>query len=110
MVSAPMQEFSFLPVVDVATDVVRDRAAATAESIAIESHQRIDTHIQVTSQLIEYLIATATMAHDMDATRIMLMGSQPQNHVRGVARSTHVGRLLADPLETISNLSDAPST
>jgi hypothetical protein len=38
MIWAAMQEFPALPIVDVGANVVRDRAAATAESIAIESH------------------------------------------------------------------------
>ena len=73
MIWTTMQELLSLPVVDVGTNVVWNRAAATAESIAIECHQRIYTHVRVTSQLIKHLIAASTVAHQMDTTRILLM-------------------------------------
>ena len=110
MIWAAMQEFSILPVVDVGANVVWDRAASTTESIAIESDQRIYANVRVTSQLIKHLIAASTMAHHMDAARIMLMGSQPSNHIRGVAGAAHTRCFLSDALETRSDGSDAGPT
>ena len=70
---AAVEEFLSLPVVDVGTNIVWDSAAATAEAVAIESHQRIYADVRITSQLIEHLIATSTVAHQVDTTRILLM-------------------------------------
>jgi len=103
MIWAAMQEFVPLPVVKVGANVVWDRAAATAESKAIESDQRIDANVWVTSELIKHLIATSTMAHRMDTTRILLMGSQPRDYVRCVAGATHAWCFLPDALQTRSN-------
>jgi len=110
MIWAAMQEFVPLPVVKVGANVVWDRAAATAESKAIKSDQRIDANVWVTSELIKHLIATSTMAHRMDTTRILLMGSQPRDHVRRVAGAAHAWCLLSDTVETFSNFADAPPT
>src|SRR5262245_5748052 len=105
-----MQEFLALPVVDVDANVVRDRSAAAAESIAIERDQRIYAHVGVSSQLIKHLIATSTMAHHMDATRILLVGSHPRGHIRWFARSSHAWCFLSDALETRSDGSDPSRT
>jgi len=105
-----MQEFSALPVVDVDANVVRDRSAAAAESIAIERDQCIYAHVGVSSQVIKHLIATSTMAHHMDATRILLVSSQPRGHIRCVAGATHAWCFLSDALETRSDGSDHSRT
>lgn len=110
MIWAAMQEFLSLPVVDVGANVVWDRAAATAESVAIECHQRIDTHVRITSQLIKHLIAASTVAHQMDTTRILLMSSQSRDHVRGVAGAADARCFLSDALETRSDGSDTRPT
>jgi hypothetical protein len=99
MIRTAMQEFPILPVVDVSANVVRDCSAAAAESKAVERDQRIYTHVLVSSELIKHLIATSAMAHDMDTTRILLIGSQPRNHVRGLAWTANVWGLLSDGSE-----------
>src|SRR5262245_7502629 len=99
MICAAMQEFAALPVVDVIANIVRDRSAAAAESEAVKRDQRIYTHVRISSKLIKHLIATAAMTHDMDTTRIPLIGSQSCNHVRGLAGTANVWCLLSDGSE-----------